>query len=87
MTIATATATIPAAKPTDRQNGTVKSFNVEKGFGYITPEAGGQDVYVHFTAIMSEGYRQLSVDQLVTFDVVRGAQGLTADNVLRVGER
>ena len=52
--------------------GTVKWFNGEKGFGFITPDAGTPDVFVHFSAIQSDGYRSLEENQRVEFDVTQG---------------
>ena len=61
-------------------NGTVKWFNNEKGFGFISVE-GGDDVFVHFTAIQGEGFRSLEEGQKVSFDIVEGAKGLQAANI------
>jgi CspA family cold shock protein len=61
-------------------NGTVKWFKDEKGFGFISQE-GGEDVFVHHTAIQSEGFRTLAEGQKVEFDVTRGPKGLQAQNV------
>jgi cold shock protein len=63
--------------------GTVKWFNDAKGFGFITRE-GGPDVFVHHTAILSEGFRSLSEGERVQFDVVQGPKGAQAANVRRV---
>jgi cold shock protein len=60
--------------------GTVKWFNNEKGFGFIAVD-GGQDVFVHYSAIQSEGYRSLDENQRVEFDVVQGPKGPQADAV------
>jgi CspA family cold shock protein len=62
-------------------NGTVKWFNGEKGFGFIAPEDGSADVFVHFSAIASSGYRSLEENQKVTFDVTQGQKGPQAENV------
>lgn len=62
-------------------NGTVKWFNAEKGFGFIAPEDGSADVFVHFSAIASSGYRSLEENQKVTFDVTQGQKGPQAENV------
>jgi len=61
--------------------GTVKWFNAEKGFGFITPDDGGKDVFVHHSAIQSSGYRSLDENQRVSFEVVQGAKGLQAEQV------
>ncbi|HEY6566537.1 MAG TPA: cold-shock protein [Actinomycetota bacterium] len=61
--------------------GTVKWFNPEKGFGFITPEDGSADVFVHFSAIEGEGYRNLEEGQKVEFDVTQGQKGPQAANV------
>lgn len=65
-------------------NGTVKWFNGEKGFGFIAPEDGSADVFVHFSAIASSGYRSLEENQKVTFDVTQGQKGPQAENVRAV---
>ncbi|MET0188502.1 putative cold-shock DNA-binding protein [Pseudonocardia sediminis] len=62
--------------------GTVKWFNAEKGYGFITPEGGGQDLFVHFSAIQSSGYRSLDEGQAVTFEVTQGQKGPQADQVV-----
>ncbi|HEY2737476.1 MAG TPA: cold-shock protein [Thermoanaerobaculia bacterium] len=64
-------------------HGTVKWFNNAKGYGFIQPEAGGDDVFVHHTAIVSEGFRTLNQGEKVAFEMVEGPKGLQARNVLR----
>jgi CspA family cold shock protein len=61
--------------------GTVKWFNAEKGFGFIAQDDGGADVFVHFSAIQSDGYRSLDENQRVEFDVTQGQKGPQAENV------
>ena len=61
--------------------GTVKWFNDAKGFGFITQENGGEDVFCHHTAIVAEGFRTLTEGQKVTFEVTKGPKGLQAQNV------
>ncbi|KAL3488229.1 cold-shock DNA-binding domain-containing protein [Aspergillus germanicus] len=64
----------------ERQNGTVKWFNDEKGYGFITPETGA-DVFVHFQAIETSGFRTLKEGQRVSFELVQGAKGTQAEKV------
>ena len=61
-------------------NGTVKWFNAEKGFGFITTEEGN-DVFAHFSQIQKEGFKSLEEGQEVEFDVVEGQKGLQAENI------
>ena len=61
--------------------GTVKWFNSTKGFGFITNENTGEDVFVHFSGIAGEGYKSLEEGQNVTFDITEGNRGLQAVNV------
>ncbi len=66
------------------EKGTVKWFNGTKGFGFITRESGGDDVFVHFKSIVGEGYKTLDEGDNVQFDVEQGAKGLQALNVAKV---
>jgi len=61
--------------------GTVKWFNAEKGFGFITPDDGGADVFAHFSAIASNGYRTLDENQRVEFEIAQGQKGPQAANI------
>ena len=63
--------------------GTVKWFNAEKGYGFITGE-DGKDVFVHFSAIQAEGFKSLDEGQAVTFDLPQGNRGLQAANVVKL---
>jgi CspA family cold shock protein len=63
------------------QQGTVKWFNAEKGYGFIAVDGGGPDVFVHFSAIQSSGYRSLDEAQRVEFEVTQGNRGPQADQV------
>ena len=61
--------------------GTVKWFNAEKGFGFIAQEDGGDDVFVHYSAIQTQGYKSLDENQKVEFDVTQSPKGPQAENV------
>ena len=62
-------------------NGTVKWFNEEKGFGFITNNENGEDVFVHFSGLAMDGFKSLEDGQNVTFDIAQGNRGLQAVNV------
>ena len=68
----------------DRENGTVKWFNDAKGFGFISRESG-EDVFVHFRAIQSQGFKSLKEGQKVSFVAVQGQKGMQADQVQVLG--
>ena len=67
-----------------KATGTVKWFNEEKGFGFITQDNGGADVFVHFRAIAGDGFKSLAEGQKVSFDVEQGQKGPQAANVERI---
>ena len=62
--------------------GTVKWFNKEKGFGFITNEGSGEEVFVHFSGIASEGFKSLEDGQKVQFEITKGNRGMQATNVI-----
>lgn len=62
-------------------NGFVKWFNDSKGFGFITPDEGSEDLFAHFSAIQSNGFKSLQEGQRVTFDVTNGPKGKQASNI------
>ena len=66
-------------------SGTVKWFNSEKGYGFITPEDGSKDLFVHFSAIQGEGYKSLNDGQKVEYEATQGQKGPQASNVRVIG--
>lgn len=62
-------------------NGTVKWFNDSKGFGFITPDDGGEDLFAHFSSVTMEGFKTLTEGQRVSFDIVQGPKGKQAANI------
>lgn len=62
--------------------GTVKWFNNAKGYGFILPDEGGEDLFAHYSAIQMEGYKTLKAGQLVAFDVTKGDKGYHATNII-----
>ena len=64
--------------------GQVKWFNNQKGFGFITPESGGNDVFVHHSAIQGDGYKSLEEGQQVEFEITNGPKGEQATNVVKL---
>lgn len=63
------------------ETGTVKWFNEGKGFGFITPDAGGEDLFAHFSEISGTGFKTLAENQKVSFETKRGPKGLQASNI------
>ena len=66
----------------NQSTGTVKWFNAEKGFGFITQDNGDADVFAHFRAIVGDGYKSLDEGQKVSFDIEQGPKGLQAANIV-----
>ena len=64
--------------------GTVKWFSEEKGYGFVAPDEGGEDLFVHYSAIEGEGYRSLEEGERVSYEPTRGRKGEQAENVRRV---
>ncbi len=64
--------------------GTVKWFSDQKGYGFVTPEGGSKDIFVHFSALQGEGFKTLAEGQLVSFDITQGPKGEQATNVVKL---
>ncbi|MEU1012205.1 cold-shock protein [Streptomyces sp. NPDC005890] len=64
-------------------SGTVKWFNAEKGFGFISPDGGGPDVFAHYSEIQGSGFRELTEGEHVTFEIGQGQKGPQAQNIVR----
>ena len=64
--------------------GTIKWFSDQKGYGFVTPEGGNKDVFVHFSALQGDGFKTLAEGQLVSFDTTQGPKGEQASNVVKL---
>ena len=80
-----ASASAPSTRRARLAEGTVKWFNSEKGYGFLAPDGGGADVFVHYSAIQSGGYKSLDEGQRVSFDVEQGQKGPQATQVTPLG--
>lgn len=67
-----------------RISGKVKWFNAQKGYGFITPDGGGKDIFVHYTALQGTGYKTIEEGAVVSFEITEGAKGQQAANVQEV---
>lgn len=70
-------------KKENEMKGTVKWFSNQKGYGFITPDGGGKDVFVHFSALQGEGYKTINEGQKVEFEIAKGPKGEQASNVTK----
>ena len=73
--------TITASADTEKFSGTVKWFNDAKGFGFITPDGGGEDLFAHFSSIQMNGFKTLKEGQRVNFEIAQGPKGQQAVNI------
>ena len=64
--------------------GTIKWFSDQKGYGFVTPEGGNKDVFVHFSALQGEGFKSLAEGERVSFDITQGPKGEQASNVVKL---